>query len=164
MKQRDRVAMTEPEAATMLAASRKLQLATINPDGTPHLVTMFYTMLDGQIAFWTYRASQKARNLARDPRVTCLVEAGEEYFDLRGVQVLGTARCVDDPAGVLAIGRRIAAGMTGQPGSASTGSASTGSASTGELDDYVAHSARKRVGYVVAPQRIISWDHRKLLA
>jgi PPOX class probable F420-dependent enzyme len=154
VKQRDRVAMTEPEAATMLAASRKLQLATINPDGTPHLVTMFYTMLGGQIAFWTYRASQKARNLARDPRVTCLVEAGEEYFDLRGVQVLGTARCVDDPAGVLAIGRRIAAGMTGQPGSASTG----------ELDDYVAQSARKRVGYVVAPQRIISWDHRKLLA
>jgi hypothetical protein len=80
------------------------------------------------------------------------------------VQVLGTARCVDDPAGVLAIGRRIAAGMTGQPGPASTGSASTGSASPGELDDYVAHSARKRVGYIVAPQRIISWDHRKLLA
>jgi PPOX class probable F420-dependent enzyme len=159
MKQRDRVAMTDPEAAAMLAASRKLQLATINPDGTPHLVTMFYTMLGGQVAFWTYRASQKARNLGRDPRVTCLVEAGEEYFDLRGVQVLGTARCVDDPAGVLAIGRRIAAGMTGQPGPASPGSASPG-----ELDDYVAHSARKRVGYVVAPQRIISWDHRKLLA
>ena len=154
MKQRDRVAMTEPEAAALLAASRKLQLATINSDGTPHLVTMFYTMRGGQIAFWTYRASQKARNLARDPRVTCLVETGEEYFDLRGVQVRGTVRCVEDPAGVLAIGRRIAAGMAGQPPSGSTG----------ELDDYVAHSARKRLGYVVAPQRIISWDHRKLLA
>ena len=67
---------------------------------------MFYVMLDGQIAFWTYRSSQKARNLARDPRVTCLVEAGEEYFELRGVQVVGTARCIEDPAGVLEIGRR----------------------------------------------------------
>ena len=89
MKQRDQVAMTAEETAAMLAGSAKLQLATINPDGTAHLVTMFYAMLDGQIAFWTYRSSQKARNIARDPRVTCLVEAGEEYFDLRGVQIAG---------------------------------------------------------------------------
>ena len=106
-------AMTGAEAAALLAESRKLQLATINPDGTPHLVTMFYVMLDGQIAFWTYRSSQKARNLARDPRVTCLVETGEEYFDLRGVQVAGLARCIEDPAGVLDIGRRVAAVTAG---------------------------------------------------
>ena len=31
---------------------------------------MLYTMLDGRIAFWTYRSSQKALNIARDPRVT----------------------------------------------------------------------------------------------
>src|SRR6266550_4540712 len=148
MRHRDRVAMTAADTAALLAGSHKLQLATINRDGTPHLVTMFYVMLGGRIAFWTYRASQKARNLARDPRVTCLVEAGEEYFDLRGVQVGGTVRCVGDPAGVLAIGRRIAAGLPGQPGSESTAG----------RDDYVAHTAHKRVGYVVEPQRIISWD------
>ena len=149
MKQRDRVAMTAGEVAALLAASRKLQLATINPDGTPHLVTMFYVMLGGRIAFWTYRASQKARNLARDPRVTCLVETGEEYFDLRGVQVNGLARLVGDPAGVLEIGRGVAGGLAGVPGDA--------------VDDYVAHAARKRVGYVVEPARIASWDHSKLL-
>jgi PPOX class probable F420-dependent enzyme len=149
MKQRDRVAMTEPEAAALLAASRKLQLATLNADGSVHLVTMFYAMVDGQIAFWTYRASQKARNLARDPRVTCLVETGEEYFDLRGVQVQGKVRCVEDPDGVLGIGRRIAAGMP--------------DALAGALDDYVAHTARKRLGYLVQPRRVVSWDHRKLL-
>ena len=148
MKQRDRVAMTEQEAADLLAGSRKLQLATINPDGTPHLVTMFYVMLGGQIAFWTYRASQKARNLARDPRVTCLVETGEDYFELRGVQVTGTARCVEDPAGVLEIGRHVAAGLAGVPADA--------------LEEYVAHAARKRAGYYVEPARIVSWDHRKL--
>jgi len=149
MKQRDRVAMTEPEAAALLAASRKLQLATLNADGSVHLVTMFYAMVGGQIAFWTYRASQKARNLARDPRVTCLVETGEEYFDLRGVQVQGTVRCVEDPDGVLGIGRRIAGGMADAP--------------AGALDDYVVHTARKRLGYLVQPRRVVSWDHRKLL-
>ena len=149
MSQREQVAMTAEEAAAMLAGSSKLHLATINRDGTAHLVAMYYAMLDGRIAFWTYRSSQKARNLARDPRVTCLVEAGEEYFDLRGVQVVGTARCVAEPAGVLDIGWRIAARMGGVPAEA--------------LEDYVTHAARKRLGYIVEPDRVISWDHRKLL-
>jgi PPOX class probable F420-dependent enzyme len=140
--------MTAEEAGAMLALSRKVQLATINPDGAPHLVTMFYVLLDGKIAFWTYRSSQKARNLARDPRVTCLVETGDGYFDLRGVQVTGTARLVEDPAGVREIGRGVAGGMAGVPADA--------------VEEYVAHAARKRVGYVVEPRRFISWDHRKL--
>jgi hypothetical protein len=109
---------------------------------------MYYVMLDGQIAFWTYRSAQKARNLARDPRVTCLVETGEEYFELRGVQVVGTARCIEDPAGVLEIGRGVAAVTTGMP--------------AGALADYVTHTARKRVGFAVQPLRVISWDHRRL--
>ncbi len=141
--------MTAAETAALLAESRKLQLATINRDGTPHLVTMFYVLLGGRIAFWTYRTSQKARNLARDPRVTCLVETGDDYFDLRGVQVTGIARCVEDLAGVLEIGRGVAGGMAGVPADA--------------VAEYVAHAARKRVGYVVQPQRTVSWDHRKLV-
>lgn len=147
-RHRDRVAMTAEEAAALLAESHKLQLATINRDGTPHLVTMFYVMLDGQIAFWTYRSAQKARNLARDPRVTCLVEAGEEYFELRGVQVVGLARCIEDPARVLDIGRRLAAVTTGMAADV--------------LEEYTEKTARKRVGYVVEPRRVISWDFRKL--
>jgi PPOX class probable F420-dependent enzyme len=147
-RHRDRVAMTAADQAALLAESRKLQLATINRDGTPHLVTMFYVMLDGQIAFWTYRSAQKARNLARDPRVTCLVEAGEEYFELRGVQVVGTARRIEDSARVLEIGRRLASVTTGM--------------SAGALEEYTTKTARKRVGFLVEPERIISWDFRKL--
>jgi hypothetical protein len=109
---------------------------------------MFYVMLGGRIAFWTYRSSQKARNLSRDPRVTCLVETGEQYFELRGVQVVGTARRIEDPAGVLEIGRGVAAATTGMPANA--------------LAEYTAHTARKRLGFVVEPLRIISWDHRRL--
>ena len=147
-RHRDRVAMTAADTAALLAGSHKLQLATINRDGTPHLVTMFYVMLGGRIAFWTYRSSQKARNLSRDSRVTCLVETGEDYFELRGVQVVGTARCVEDPAGVLEIGRGVAAVTTGMTADA--------------LAEYTARTARKRVGFVVEPLRMISWDHRRL--
>jgi PPOX class probable F420-dependent enzyme len=148
MKQRDRVAMTAAEVTGFLEANRKLQLATINRDGTPHLVTMYYVMMDGQITFWTYRSSQKARNLARDPRMACLVETGDGYFDLRGVQVQGVVNITEDPAEVVEIGRRVAA--------------VTLNLHEGLADDYVEHTAPKRLGYIVEPTHIVSWDHSKL--
>ena len=149
MTGRDRVAMTPDEVQAMLAGHRRVQSATRNPDGSTHLVTMFYVLLDGRIAFWTYRSSQKARNLARDPRITCLVETGDEYFDLRGVQVRGVVEVFDAGDDVLAVGRGVAEGVAGVPPDA--------------VDDYVRHAARKRVAYAVRPERIVSWDHRKLV-
>jgi PPOX class probable F420-dependent enzyme len=150
MSRRPDVTMTPTEVAAMLAASRKVLIATINKDGTPHLVAMYYGLIDGQIAFWTYRSSQKAVNLARDPRLTCLVEDGDEYFDLRGVQVNGTARTVTEPGELKAIGRLVAGRMPDIPPDA--------------LDAYVEHGARKRWAYVVEPRLVASWDHRKLTA
>ena len=90
----------------------------------------------------------KARNLARDPRVTCLVETGDDYFSLRGVQVSGLVRPTDDPAEVTAIGTAVVARTMGLPAE--------------HLDGYVAHTAPKRRGYLVEPVRTVSWDHRKL--
>ena len=159
-KQRDRVQMTAAEVADMLAANRKVQLATINPDGYPHLVTMYYTLVDGKIAFWTYRTSQKALNLARDPRISCLVETGEAYFDLRGVQVQGTVDTITDPDAVYQIGLAIGNVM----GNALAGASAAGTAAASTaVNDYVANAARKRYGYIVQPVKVISWDHSKLL-
>lgn len=141
--------MTPDEASTFLSGHRKMQLATINRDGTPHLVSMFYVVMDGRIAFWTYRSSQKAKNMARDARVTCLVESGDDYFELQGVQVKGIVRIIEEPAGVMDIGRLVAADLTGVPADG--------------LDEFVAYTARKRFGYIVEPSRVSSWDHRKLL-
>ena len=154
MKQRDQVAMTASEAAEFLAAGRKVQLASNGQDGFPHLVTMYYVLNGGLITFWTYRKSQKALNLRRDPRVSCLVEAGSEYFDLRGVLVQGTARRIEDEAAIADIGRQITAVIGG----------AMAGAAPGALSAYVEHAARKRFGYVVEPSRIISWDHSKLAA
>ena len=81
MKQRDKVAMTEAETQEMLASHNKVQLATNGPDGFPHLVTMYYVMMDGLITFWTYQRSQKALNLARDPRISCLNGIISSKFD-----------------------------------------------------------------------------------
>jgi Pyridoxamine 5'-phosphate oxidase len=165
-KQRDRVQMTAAEVADMLAANRKVQLATISPDGYPHLVTMYYTLVDGKIAFWTYRTSQKALNLARDPRISCLVETGQAYFDLRGVQIQGTVETITDADVVYQIG--LAIGNVIGNATAGTSTPVVGTTAAGPADnavnDYVANAARKRYGYIVDPVKVISWDHTKLLS
>jgi PPOX class probable F420-dependent enzyme len=156
-KQRDRVMMTPDEVAGMLAGGRKVQLATISPDGYPHLVTMYYALVDGKIAFWTYRTSQKALNLARDPRISCLVESGEAYFDLRGVQIQGTVETITDPDAVYQIGLAIGEVMGNANPDAAAG------ADSEAVNEYVANAARKRYGYIVQPAKVMSWDHAKLL-
>lgn len=141
--------MSDDDVTAFLESSRKVQLATINPDGTPHLVTMFYGLDQGRIAFWTYGKAQKARNLARDPRVSCLVESGENYDELRGVLVYGRAVQVDDRERVMAIGMLIARRMTpGVPDEM--------------LRPYVEKTGLKRVAYVVERSKVVSWDHGRL--
>jgi Pyridoxamine 5'-phosphate oxidase len=157
-KQRDRVRMTEGEVAQLLATCRKVQLATISPDGYPHLVTMYYTLIGGRIAFWTYRTSQKALNLARDPRISCLVETGEAYFDLRGVLIQGVVETITDPEGVYQIGLGVSAVVSGSRADAGPPEPADG------INSYVANAARKRHAYIVEPRRVISWDHHKLEA
>ncbi|MFE3454426.1 pyridoxamine 5'-phosphate oxidase family protein [Nonomuraea sp. NPDC059194] len=146
MNQRARIAMSDDDVAAFLQESRKLQLATINQDGTPHLVTMFYAMDAGRIAFWTYGKAQKTRNLDRDPRVSCLIESGDDYAELRGVLVYGVAEPIDR---TLDIGMEIARRMTpGVPDEL--------------LREYVEHTGKKRTAFVVEPTKVVSWDHRRL--
>ena len=76
--------MSDAEIAEFLAPPRNLQVATINRDGTPHLVTMYYAVIDDRIAFWTYRKSQKVMNLRRDPRITVLLLLEGLGFCARG--------------------------------------------------------------------------------
>lgn len=148
MNRRQEISLTEDETRSLLAEERTVQVATIGPDSWPHLVPMWFVVIDGQIAFWTYGKSQKIRNLRRDPRITCLVEAGERYEDLRGVTILGNARLVDDPAGVVAIGERLFQRYQGKT-------------VTEAYREGVARNAAKRVGVIVEAVRTVSWDHRK---
>jgi PPOX class probable F420-dependent enzyme len=150
-KARDAVRMTPTEVEDFLAGSKKVQVATLNPDGSPHLTTLFYAVLDGRLAFWTYGRSQKIRNLERDPRITCLVESGEDYFELRGVSVRGRAELVRDESAVREIGLAVAAVMVD-------------CADLGDLGrEEVERQARKRGGVIVVPERTVSWDHAKML-
>lgn len=148
MKRRKLIAMSDEEMQAFLQEQRTLQVATIGRDGYPHLVAMWYILDEGQIAFWTYARSQKAANLRRDPRLTCLVEAGERYEELRGAQIKGEATIYDERETVQRFGEAI---MERYMGPLSEGARAM-----------VTAQAAKRIAVVVKPLEIVSWDHRKL--
>ena len=151
---RDRVRMDAGQAQAFLEAAAgrgaKLQVATLGADGHPHLTTLFFVVDGGLICFWTYGSTQKIRNLERDDRVSVLVEDGEAYDELRGVSVRGRAEIVRDPDRVRAIGTAVACRMLGVGSPEQLGE---------EGRSLVARQARKRVGVVVHPERVASWDH-----
>jgi PPOX class probable F420-dependent enzyme len=151
---RDAVRMSDREVADFLEDNLKVQVASIGRDGTPHLTTLFYVVLDGRIAFWTYGRSQKIRNLERDDRVSCLVEDGTDYFELRGVSVTGRAEIVRDHDRILEIGSAVAVRMVGAK-------------SMDDLGDLgrstVEKQATKRVAVVIHPDHVATWDHRKMV-
>ena len=146
--QRERIRMTDAEAAEFLAAERTLQVASIGPDGVPHLVPMWFNVIEGRIAMWTYAKSQKAANLRRDPRLACLAEAGETYGELRGVSITGRAELHDDYDTVYRVGEA----LFGRYQGAMTHASRAG----------VEAEARKRVAVFIEPVKTVTWDHRKL--
>jgi len=148
-KRRTSIAMSDAEIDEYLHGRRTMNVASIGPDGRVHLVAMWYGFTgDGAPAFWTYGRSQKILNLQRDPRITCLVESGDEYAQLRGVELVGTAAILDDRDEVMAVGRSVFERYNGEW--------SEGAAAA------VATMGAKRVAVRIDVEKVVSWDHTKL--
>lgn len=153
---RDKIKMTPEEVAVYLAANFKVQVATVGKDGEPHLVTMFYTLYEGRIAFTTYKSSQKVVNLRRNPVMTCLVEDGVEYNELRGVALYGRGLVVEDPEPRSKVGMVVGSRMAGLPVPA------MGEPVDPVIAEGIEQALAKRVLIVMEPDRVVSWDHRKV--
>ena len=148
MSRRDMIRLSVEEIRALLEEQRIVQIATIDHDGWPHLIAMWYIVVNDQIVFWTYAKSQKVLNLRRDARLTCLVETGDGYNELRGVQIKGRAIIRDDYETVQRLGAIIWERYNGPL--------------TESSRQMVAAQAAKRVLVFVEPVEIVSWDHRKL--
>jgi PPOX class probable F420-dependent enzyme len=146
--QRDLIIMTDDEVAGFINRSRTATMATIGPSGMPHLVAMWYAVIGGQIWFETKERSQKAHNLRRDDRMTCLIEDGRTYDTLRGVSLEGRGVIVDDPDVIWKVGLSVWERYTGPY--------------TDDMKPFVEVMLRKRVAVRLDVERVRSWDHRKL--
>jgi PPOX class probable F420-dependent enzyme len=148
VKQRDQIVMSDAEITQFLREQRVATCATVGLDGQPHLVAMWYALLDGVMWFETKSKSQKAVNLRRDGRVTVMVESGHTYDALRGVALEGRGVVVDDPDALWAVGVSVWERYNGPYSE--------------EVRPMVEAMLAKRVAVRIDVERTRSWDHRKL--
>jgi PPOX class probable F420-dependent enzyme len=146
MSPRPNIALTPDEQAALFRERHKCALATHDRDGFPHVVAMNYLVKDGAFYMTSYGKAQKVLNIRRNPKVALMIEAGDEYAELRGVLVRGHCEIIDDPGAV-------AAAFAARTEAQSSRSAASPAA---------AASAPKRVVLKVVPHKVTSWDHRKL--
>lgn len=144
------ITMSDTEISSYLEEQKILNVATIGPTGHPHLVAMWYVVINGKVTFWTFGKSQKIVNLRRDAKITGLVESGETYETLRGVELVGTGRIIEDFDTILSIGKAVGLKYNGE-----------GAISDAALP-FLEAQAKKRLGIAIEVEQIVSWDHTKL--
>jgi len=147
MNRRRQIRLTPGEQAAFLRERRKAALATIGKDGFPHVVAMNFLAKDGAFYMTSYGKAQKVLNIRRNPKVALMVETGVNYAELHGVMIRGQCEIVEGADAV----REVFAAMAEARGTTAA------ARPHGSAD-----SAPKRVVLKVVPEKITSWDHRKL--
>ncbi|MHB1710389.1 MAG: pyridoxamine 5'-phosphate oxidase family protein [Acidimicrobiales bacterium] len=148
VNQRAAIKMTPEEIDSFLHERRPMTMCTLNHDGSIHAVAMWYGFLEGAVAIETKAKAQKAVNLARDSRVTCMFEDGDYYEELRGVELVGRAEIVEDPDRRFALGIDLFERYYGTYSE--------------EVRPFVETMLNKRIVAKLIVERVVSWDHRKL--
>ena len=148
--------MDHGEMSDFLESTKTAVLTTLDGRGWPHSVAMWFLPPGGAttgLRMWTYRKSQKVRNLERDSRAAFLAETGEAYNELRGVLVRARIEMIDDFESVRAIGKGLHERYVGPL---------RGAPEESVFLDEIDRQAKKRVGLILPLDRVASWDHSKL--
>ena len=148
-KRRDLIRMSEADMWNFVEGQKSIQVATLNRDGSPHLTTLWFAVVDQQIVLETFTKSQKVVNLRRDPRIALLLESGDTYEELRGVSINATAELVTDFDGVHAMHMAVLRRNTPEIPEETLEKVSLG-------------MAAKKTAILVKPEKVMSWDHSKL--
>jgi PPOX class probable F420-dependent enzyme len=102
-----------PEVRELFEGANFAHLATLMPDGSPHSVTVWVGVEDERIVFFTQTTSQKARNVARDPRVAISITDHERPY--RTGRVRGRVVATREGDAALEVVDRISVKYTGRP-------------------------------------------------
>lgn len=137
---RSQLRMTPQELDEFLREERTVRVATVSPDGEPHVAPMWFVWHDGAMYVTSLKRSRRQRDVERGSRVAACVDAGEEYGELRGVVLYGEFADVDPPQEVRkAFGEKYWGGV--------------------EVPDRRSHA-----WLALRPDRVASWDFSKIPA
>ncbi len=148
-KRRDLVQMSEEEIWNFIETQKSAQVATLNRDGSPHLMPLWFAIEEGTIVFETFSKSQKIKNLQRDDRMSVLFEDGATYPELKGVSIQGRAELIVDHDRVHELHMKVLIRNTPE-------------VPEDVLDRATRSMVPKKTVIKVKAEQMISWDHSKL--
>lgn len=146
---RELIAMTADEMWAFIALQKTVQVCTLNKDGSPHLVCMWFAIHDGAIVLESFSKAQKIVNLKRDNRIALLFEDGAEYSRLCGVSISAKAELITDYERVHALHADVV--VRNQPG-----------ITREQALEFTQGMSHKKTAILVRLDKVMSWDHRKL--
>jgi hypothetical protein len=142
-----KIAMSPQERDTYLLQARTCRVATVGADGAPHVSALWFVW-DGA-ALWlnSIVKSQRWTDLTRDPRVSVLVDGGHDFSELHGVELIGSVTVVGE------------APRTGEPVDELIAPERLfGEKYAGGTFSYDGRHAWLKL----VPEKVVSWDFRKL--
>jgi Pyridoxamine 5'-phosphate oxidase len=140
------IAMTPTEVDAFLAEQKTCRVATVGPSG-PHATPLWYVWHGGSLWLTSLSRSQRWADLERDPRIAVVVDAGEDYGQLRGVELRGRVEIVGEVP------------RTGEPNPELDGPEQAfADRYTGGTMGHDGRHAWLRL----TPEKITSWDFRKI--
>ncbi|GGW45029.1 pyridoxamine 5'-phosphate oxidase [Streptomyces lucensis JCM 4490] len=143
-----KIMMTPGELDEFLTAQRTCRVATVSADGAPHVSALWFAWDGASLWLYSVVRSRRWAQLRRDPRVAVVVDSGEEYDQLRGVELSGRVEFVGEVP------------RTGEL-CAELDTAETLFARKNFGMDEMPHDGRHAWARLT-PEKIVSWDFRKL--
>lgn len=139
--------MAPEEIKVFLAEQKVCRMATVDKDGMPHVIPMWYVILGGDICIETTESTKKVKNVESNRKVSLVVDAGEFLYDYRGVMMQGKMEVVSDKALFKRFREAYAQRYFG----------------SNEHPGYkFLTSIPNRVLLKFIPDKFVSWDYRKL--
>src|SRR5262245_1287989 len=105
--------LADPSVQRFLATKNIAILATVQADGAPLAMPMWFLHEPAALTMISVEGTQKVRNLRRDPRVCVVAEAVSSSGEIQGVTVVGRAEFLPDGAERRALAERFHAKYPG---------------------------------------------------
>jgi PPOX class probable F420-dependent enzyme len=90
------LSLTQEELERYLGRQRTCRVATVGPNGTPHVVPLWFVWHGHTLYLNSTLGNPTVENLLRTGRASAVVDDGESYDELRGAVVSGVAERADD--------------------------------------------------------------------
>ena len=140
---REQLRLTQTELDELLLGERTLRAGTVGEGGEPHVVPLWFVWHGGAVWVNNLRRSRRSKDIAAGSKAALCVDTGHLYGELRGAVLYGTFEEATEHPGVDGARAAFAGKYWG---------------------GFEVPDIRSHVWIRLEPDRVVSWDFRKIPA